>query len=397
MTLQSVTILHVDMDAFYASVEQRDRPELRGKPVIVGGRAESRGVVSAASYEARAFGVHSAMPMVIALRLCPQGIFLPVRMKQYATISQQIRDIFLSFTPLVEPLSLDEAFLDVRGCEALFGPAAVVARRLKDRIRSEVGLTASIGAATNKFLAKLATELGKPDGLVVLEPERVRATLDPLPVSKIWGVGAKSENQLHALGLRTIGQLAAFPEQLVSDHLGEAGRHIWRLARGEDDRPVVPDAEAKSVSTETTFPRDIGEREVLRGCLLELVEQLGQRLRQAGVRARTIDLKIRTSDFRTYSRSITLPEPTDLTESIWRAAGHLFEQRVPETWLPVRLLGVGAGGLVRDAPVQGDLFDGEWQTRQRALDQTVDAIRREFGDDALRRASSLERRKNKKE
>src|SRR5262245_757853 len=236
------------MDAFYASVEQRDRPELRGKPVIVGG-TQGRGVVCAASYEARPFGVHSAMPISTARRLCPQGIFVPVQMRHYAQISRQIREIFLSMTPLVEPLSLDEAFLDVRGCEGLFGPAADMARQIKSRIRAETDLIASVGVAPNKFLAKLASDHGKPDGLVVVPAETVADFLGPLPVSRIWGVGAKAEKRLHALGIRTIGQLAALPEQAAQDHFGEVGRHIWQLAHGHDDREVIPDREAKSIST----------------------------------------------------------------------------------------------------------------------------------------------------
>src|SRR5690242_3886274 len=209
MVRTALTILHVDMDAFYASVEQRDRPELRGRPVIVGGSAEGRGVVSAASYEARRFGVHSAMPTAAARRLCPDGVFLPVRMAHYAAISRQIREILLAYTPLVEPLSLDEAFLDVRGCEGLFGPAPEIARQIKQRIRAETDLIASVGVAPNKYLAKLASDLGKPDGLMVLQPERVKEFLAPLPVSRIWGVGAKGEKRLHDMGLRTIGQIAA--------------------------------------------------------------------------------------------------------------------------------------------------------------------------------------------
>jgi DNA polymerase-4 len=391
MTAERVAILHVDMDAFYASVEQRDRPELRGRPVIVGGSADARGVVSAASYEARKFGVHSAMPTGQARRLCPHGVFLPVRMSHYAAVAWQLRAVFESFTPLVEPLSLDEAFLDVRGCEGLFGPAPVIARMVKERIRAELGLAATVGAAANKFLAKLGSELGKPDGLVVIEPARVREVLGPLPVGRIWGVGAKGERRLHDLGLRTMGQLAALPEHVVVDSLGEAGRHIWLLAQGRDDRVVTPDEEARSVSTETTFPRDVGSREVLRSWLLELVEQLGERLRDGKVRARTIEIKARTSDFRTYSRSQTLADPTDLTEAIWQTAADLFARKIPDDWLPLRLLGVGATGLRRDGPVQGNLFEDDWRARQRALDQTVDAIRRQFGDEAIRRAGRMER------
>jgi DNA polymerase IV len=378
-------ILHVDMDAFYASVEQRDRPELRGRPVIVGGPAASRGVVSAASYEARAFGVHSAMPTATARRLCPHGVFLPVRMKHYAQVARQIREILGSFTPLVEPLSLDEAFLDVRGCEGLFGPGPDIARQVKARVRAETGLVASVGVAANKFLAKLATDLGKPDGLVVIEPGRAAEVLSPLPVGRLWGVGARAEKRLHDLGVKTIGQLAALPERALVDHFGEAGRHLHRLARGLDDRAVVPDEQARSVSTETTFARDVGDREILRGWLLELAEHLGQRVRALGARARTVELKARTSDFRTYLRSVTLAEPTDLTEEIWRAAAGLFEGRVPDAWLPLRLLGVGVSGLTRDPAEQGHLFDQEWRARQRALDQALDAIRARFGTGAVRR------------
>src|SRR5436853_7245397 len=245
MSDSALTILHVDMDAFYASVEQRDQPDLRGKPVIVGG-VKGRGVVSAASYEARKFGVHSAMPISTARQLCPKGIFLPVRMQHYAEIGRQIRALFLSFTPLVEPLSLDEAFLDVHGCEGLFGPAPEIARQIKQRIRAEIGLIASVGVAPNKYLAKLAGDFGKPDGLTILPPEQVKEFLSPLPVGRIWGVGAKGEKRLHDLGIRTIGQIAALSEKVLSDRFGEMGRQIWQLANGQDDRTVVPDREAKS-------------------------------------------------------------------------------------------------------------------------------------------------------
>ncbi len=388
MDNQETTILHVDMDAFYASVEQRDRPELRGKPVIVGGSAESRGVVCAASYEARPFGVHSAMPTATARRLCPHGVFLPVRMDHYAAVSRQIRAILLSFTPLVEPLSLDEAFLDVHGCEGLFGPPVEIARKIKDRIRGAVDLVASVGVAANKFLAKLAGDLSKPDGLMVIAPDQVEAILHPLPVNRLWGVGAKAEQRLHVLGIQTIGQLAAFPEEVLAGHFGAFGAHLVNLARGQDSRTVVPDEQAKSVSTETTFARDISDRGVLRACLLGLVEELGERLRDIPAQARTLDIKVRTADFQTHTRSVTLPEPTDVTEAIWQAIAELFEKRVPVDWLPVRLVGVGASGLVRHGLLQGDLFDEDWQSRQRALDRTVDSIRDQFGHDAIRRAGA---------
>ena len=384
-----MTILHVDMDAFYASVEERDQPELRGQPVIVGGIA-GRGVVCAASYEARKYGVHSAMPTATARRLCPHGVFLPVRMKHYAQISRQIRDIFFAFTPLVEPLSLDEAFLDVRGCDGMFGQAPEIARQIKARIQAETGLTASVGMAPNKFLAKLASDHGKPDGFVVLPPERVTEFLTPLPVGRIWGVGAKGEKRLHALGIRTIGQLAALPERILTDHFGKAGRQMWQLAHGQDDRLVVPDREAKSISTETTFAQDIGDRDILRVYLLDLVDHLASRLRHEGLHGRTIELKIRSSDFRTRNRSASLAEPTNLTDVLWQAAIELFERSLSRELLPVRLLGVGAARLARDPVVQRGLFDGEVRDKQGALDRAVDVIRGQFGIGAIRRGSLLD-------
>ncbi len=390
MPPDATPILHVDMDAFYASVEQRDRPELRGRPVIVGGVGR-RGVVCAASYEARPFGVHSAMPTATARRLCPHGVFLPLRMGHYAQVSRRIRDIFHAFTPLVEPLSLDEAFLDVRGCEALFGPAPDIARRIKERIRAETGLVASVGVAANKVLAKLAGDVGKPDGLVVLPPERVAAFLAPLPVGRLWGVGARGQERLHGLGVRTIGQLAALPERTLIDHFGDAGRQLARLARGEDDRRVVPDREARSISTETTFAHDVGDPHALRAWLLDLVDQLAARLRTAGVWARTVEVKVRSSDFRTRTRSASLPDPTQQTEPLWQAAQALLERSLTADVLPLRLLGVGASRLVRDGAVQGQLFDADQRRRQAALDRAVDAIRGHFGAGAVQRGTRLDR------
>jgi DNA polymerase-4 len=390
MTPSRLTILHVDMDAFYASVEQHDRPELRGRPVIVGGGV-GRGVVSAASYEARRYGVHSAMPVARARRLCPQGVFLPVRLPRYMQVSRQLHDILNSFTPLVEPLSLDEAFLDVRGCEGLFGPAPAIARRVKARIRAETGLTASVGVAPNKFLAKLASDQGKPDGLVVVPPEQVVAFLAPLPVGRLWGVGARAEARLHALGVRTVGQLAALPERRLLDPFGEAGRHLWQLAQGQDDRPVVPDREAQSLSTETTFARDIADRQALRAGLLDLVDHLAGRLRRHGRHAQTLAVTIRSADFRTQTRSQALPEATDLTEVLGQAALALFERSLSRDLLPVRLLGVGVSRLAGAGEVQGQLFDAAWRARRAALDRAVDAIRGQFGAAAIRRGSRVDR------
>ena len=385
-----MTILHVDMDAFYASIEQRDRPELRGRPVIVGGIA-GRGVVCAASYEARPFGVRSAMPIVTAQRLCPQAVFLPVRMKHYAEIGRQIRAILLSFTPMVEPLSLDEAFLDVHGCEGLFGPAMQMALTIKERILSETALVASVGVAPNKFLAKLASDHGKPNGLVAVPPEQVRQFLEPLPVGRIWGVGAKTERRLHALGIRTVGQLAALPEQVFADHFGKSGRHIWQLAHGGDDRAVVPDREAKSISTETTFAEDIGDPATLHDWLLDQVEQVATRLRQVGVQAGTVQLKLRSSAFHTRVRSVSLRETTDSTQALWQAARSVLERSLTADILPLRLLGVGVTSLVREGAVQGDLFESPERRRQGALDQVIDHIRRQLGGTAIQRGSLLHR------
>jgi DNA polymerase-4 len=385
-----MTILHVDMDAYYASVEQRDRAELRGRPVIVGGIG-GRGVVCAASYEARRFGVHSAMPIATARRLCPEGIFIPVRMQHYAQISRQIREIFLSFTPLVEPLSLDEAFLDVHGCEGLFGPAADIARQIKQQIRADTGLIASVGVAPNKYLAKLASDFGKPDGFVVLAPDQIKEFLSPLPVSRIWGVGAKGEKRLHDMGLRTIGQIAALPQTALTDRWGELGRHIWQLANGIDERAVVPDRDAKLVSTETTFAHDISDRGVLRAWLLDLVDHLATRLRQGGLWARTIDVKIRSSDFRTLTRATTLAGATNLTNLIWQAAAALFERSLTRELLPVRLLGVGASKLTRQPIIQGNLFEENAQPRLSALDQAIDSIRTQFGAGSIQRGCLLDR------
>jgi DNA polymerase-4 len=259
------------------------------------------------------------------------------------------------------------------------------------RIRAETGLTASVGVAANKFLAKLAGDLGKPDGLVVVPAGGAAAFLGPLPVGRVWGVGAKAERRLHALGVRTIGQPAATPEGLLVDHFGEAGRHVWRLARGQDDRRVVPDREAKSVSTETTFPRDVGDREPLGGWLLGLVEHLAGRLRHAGLRGRTVELKARSSDFRTRHRAQALPEPSDSTGVLWQAAKELFDRGVGRDLLPLRLLGVGATRLTREVAAQGELFDGGQREQRQALDRAVDAIRGRFGAAAIRRGSLLDR------
>ncbi|MBW3543304.1 MAG: DNA polymerase IV [Planctomycetes bacterium] len=380
-------ILHVDMDAFYASIEERDRPELAGRPLIVGGTPQGRGVVAAANYAVRKFGVHSAMPTSKALRLCPQAIVLPVRMEHYAAVSRQIRSIFHRYTPLVEPLSLDEAFLDVAGSEGLFGPAVEMAQTIKRDIRDETGLVASVGVAPNKFLAKLASDLEKPDGLVIVEPQRVQEFLDPLPVGRLWGVGRVAGRILDELGIQTIGQLRGCRVAALHERFGKTGAHLWQLAHGLDERTVVPDRDAKSVSHETTFAVDIADAEALRAWLLELVEQVGRRLRRSGRRGRTVNLKVRFSDFRTIVRSQSLPDATASTERLWKAAAELFS-KLPPGHLPVRLLGMGVSGISRAGFVQRRLFD-ETGPQQTGLDDATDRIRDRFGAAALLRGSNL--------
>ncbi len=382
-------ILHVDMDAFYASVEERDNPSLVGQPVIVGGSAEGRGVVAAANYAARKFGVHSAMSAAQAKRLCPHAVFLKPRHDYDALVSRQIRDIFEKFTPLVEPLSLDEAFLDATGSEPLFGPSAEIGRQIKQRIRSELRLVASVGVAPNKFLAKIASDLGKPDGFVVVETEQVQAFLDPLPVGRLWGVGKVTGQVFERLAIRTIGQLRQMPVATLEDRFGAAGRHYWQLAHGIDDRPVVPDREAKSISHETTFAEDIADQELLRAWLVELVEQVARRLRQHDIRGRSVELKVRFADFQTISRSVTLPRPTNVTQELLDAGIELLTQRLPPRHLAVRLLGFGVHKFADSGLVQRQLFDQPERQRHQELDRVTDQITAKFGQSALRRGSGL--------
>lgn len=383
-------ILHVDMDAFYASVEERDRPELKGKPVIVGGTPSQRGVVAAASYEARKFGVHSAMPSATAYRLCPQAIVLPCRLDYYAEVSHQIRDIFHRFTPLVEPLSLDEAFLDVTGSEGLFGPSESIGRQIKEAIRHEVNLIASVGVAPNKFLAKIASDLNKPDGFTVVHPQAIQEFLDPLPVERLWGVGRQTSKVFHGLGVRTIGQLRLLSPAVLKGQFGSQGEHLWNLAHGLDSRPVVPDREAKSISHETTFVQDIDDPEILRAWLLELTEQVARRLRRHELRGHTVEIKVRFADFRTITRSRKLPVPSSGTQELWETANELLSARLPADRLPVRLLGMGVSDIDRSGIRQGQLFDEDVRGRHDRLDAIGDELRERFGSEALRRGSALE-------
>jgi DNA polymerase-4 len=376
------------MDAFFAAVEQLDRPELRGKPVLVGGSPTGRGVVSTASYEARPFGCHSAMPMARAVRLCPQAIVVRPRMRRYAEVSRQVLEIAGQFTPLVEPLSIDEAFLDVTGSTRLLGPAGQIARELKRRIREKTHLTASVGLAPNKFLAKLGSDMEKPDGLVIVRSDRVRAFLDALPISRLWGVGKATLPKLEALGVRTFGDLGRFSEMALRNHFGEAGEHFYRLVRGIDDRGVVPDREAKSISHEVTFSVDIDDYDHLRAVLLGQTEHVAHRLRRHGRLARVVTLKVRLADFSTITRSTTLAAGSDRTDVLWDAVAGLFESWSGPRSAAVRLIGMGVSQLSTEEGQQLDLFDQDEVTRRRGLDQTIDQIRRRFGDDAVSRGKA---------
>jgi DNA polymerase IV len=382
-------ILHVDIDAFYASVEERDRPELVGKPVIVGGTPQGRGVVAAANYVVRKFGVHSAMPTSTALRLCPHAIVLRPRMDHYSAISAQIREILYRFTPLVEPLSLDEAFVDVTGSERLFGPSVEIARRIKRDILTETGLVASIGVAPNKFLAKIASDLEKPDALVVVEPGKEQEFLDPLPIGRLWGVGRVTGKAFEERGLRTIAQVRALPRETLQSLFGKSGEHLWQLAHGIDDRRVVPDREAKSISHETTFPVDLTDRETLRAWLMDLTVQVAWRLRQHRLRGRTVNVKIRFASFRTITRAKTLDAPTNVTEEIWRTAAELLEHALPQRHEGLRLLGIGVSNLNETGQTQKTLFPDETREKHTQLDQTLDQIRCRFGPDSLQRGSGF--------
>ena len=385
-------ILHIDMDAFYASIEQRDNPALKGQPVIVGGDAEKRGVVSAASYEARAFGVHSAMPASQARRLCPQGVFLPVRMDRYREVSGQIFEVFQGYTPLIEPLSLDECFLDVTGCESLFGPAPEMAREIKRKILVRTGLTASAGIAPNKFLAKIASDWRKPDGLVEIKPDEVGAFLENLPISKLWGVGKSTEEILKGMGILRAGQLAQYPPEGIGKKLGKFGLELLALARGEDNRPVVPHEEAKSLSQEQTFTPDLQDRQVMEQVLLDQAEQVGWELRKQKLKGQTVHLKVRYPDFILITRSQTLSLPTDAGMEIYRTAVKLLEKTEVRS-RKARLLGVGVSNLRhRDTPLQRGLFDSYREKEEKSL-EAVDKIWNKFGPEAIKRASLLERKK----
>ena len=373
-------ILHVDMDAYYASVEVLDDPSLKGKPVIVGGTPEGRGVVSAASYEARAFGVRSAMSAARAVKLCPDGIFKRGRMERYVEISKVIFDIYRDFTPLVEPLSIDEAFLDVSGCGRLFGSPVDIGRAIKARILKEVGLVASVGVASNKFLAKLGSDLEKPDGFVVIRPGEERELLAGLPVGRLWGVGKVAEAKLQEVGIHKVRDLLAVPPEKLVQRFGDHMNHLLELAVGHDTRPVIPDHDAKSIGNETTFSDDIADAEQLLQILNPLCDKVARRLRATGVLAGTLTLKARYADFTTHTRSFTPPEPTDSDVEIRNHARRLLEHNLGRKGRPLRLIGITAGNLNRGGTLQTELFPDPARQRDRELDRVLDDVRGKFGD-----------------
>ncbi len=378
-------IIHIDMDAFFASVEYLDDPELKDKAVIVGGDPKGRGVVSAASYEARKYGIHSAMPMAQALRLYPDVIVLPVRMNRYVEVSHKIHEIFYRYTPQIEPISLDEAFLDVTGSIKLFGDAEQIGKRIKTEIREELGLVSSVGIAPNKFLAKLASDMDKPDGFVVITVDRIQEILDPLPISKIWGIGKVTEKALKSIEIHTIEQLRKTNSEHLKSILGNQTSHILRLVNGVDNREVESDRLAKSISSEQTFPTDIQDKDTLMSILLNQVEEVAQRLRKGRFEAMTITLKLRDGNFKTVTRSNTFEKATNITETLWQEAKSSFLEWHKKSSCALRLLGFGASGLISEDSGQKELFTDPCEEKQKRLDKAFDRIKNRYGDDAVKR------------
>jgi DNA polymerase-4 len=381
-------ILHIDMDAFYASIEQRDDPSLMGQPVVVGGSAK-RGVVAAASYEARRFGIHSAMSGKRAAELCPHAVFVKSRLDHYAQVGRQVREIFLRYTPLVQPLSLDEAFLDVTGTLRLFGSATEIGMQIKALIQKELGLTASVGIAPLKFVAKIASDIHKPNGFTQVSAHEIESFLDPLPVSRLWGVGRVGNQKLASLHLKTIGDIRRYDRASLTEKFGNWGDHLWRLANGIDPRKVVPDRTAKQISHERTFSDDIVDPDMMRAVISHLSEQVTRRLRQNSRFARSVTVKYRCDDFRTFAQTRSFNQPTEATDSVFRTAMILLNELTVKHPQPIRLLGVSVGNLTDQGSRQLDLFESETDDQsQQAVDKVVDQLSDQIGKNSVYRATS---------
>ncbi|MBN1399524.1 MAG: DNA polymerase IV [Anaerolineae bacterium] len=377
----------MDLDAFFASVEELLNPRLRGQAIIVGGAPEQRGVVASASYAARRFGVHSAMPMSQALRLCPHAVVVPARHGIYGAHSRRVMAILQEITPLVEQVSIDEAFLDVTGCERLWGPVDAIADLIRRRITGECQLPVSLGIASSKLVAKIACDLAKPQGVLIVPPGQEQDFLAPLPIGRLWGVGQVTTARLNALGIHTIGDLAAWPEEDLADRLGEWGHDLHRRALGLDASPVHTSREQRSISHEQTFAQDVGDVSLLQRTLLSMSERLAGRLREGGLVAQTVRLKLRFPDFHTVTRQSRLEQPTDQGPVIYDVAQQLLRAHLPAQ-RKVRLIGLGLTGLLEEGGYQLQLFDQSDQRRIN-LDRAVDEIRERFGREAIVRASLL--------
>ena len=380
-------IIHVDMDAFYASVEQLDNPDLKGQCVMVGGTS-NRGVVSAASYEARKYGVHSAMPIFQAKQKCPCGVFVPPRMSRYKAVSQRILAILKGYSPLVEMVSIDEAYIDIAGCTGILGAPREIALTIKKQVQTETCLTCSVGVAPVRFLAKIASDLDKPDGLTIIHPEQVNRFIDSLAIQKVPGVGKKSTEQLNRIGVRFLGDIRHYPKEMLTKRLGKFGYRLIDLSNGIDTTPVSPESEHKSVSSELTLAKNTMDTRYLKQVLLQQSERVSRELRKMGVKAKVVTLKLKHDDFKQATRRITIQSPTQSTDTIYKEAARLLDQY--SLVQKVRLVGVGASGFISAAePVQMSIFDktpagsGNWEKVDKALDH----IGKKFGKDVVHRAS----------
>ena len=381
-------IMHIDLDAFFVSVEQVENPELKGKPVVVGGRPEGRGVVASASYEARAFGLHAGMPLSTASRLCPQAIFIQGSFPKYRDASQRFMTILADFSPYLEPLGLDEAYLDATGFESIYGSTHQMAVKIKQRIKEELGLCASVGIAGCKVVAKVASELSKPDGLLEVAAGKERSFLAPLPIAKLPGIGKKTERKLNGLGINILYELSIMPLGALKSHLGASGEVLHRFANGIDDREVEPPATAKSISRETTFGKDTRDRPLLKATLHYLGERVGAELRQKGKRARCITLKLRYADFTTITRRHSLSQSSDSDQTIFDTGLRLLNKALAEERQAVRLIGIGVSNLVEGGR-QLEMLDSSTR-RQEQLNKAIDHIRKKYGFTAIQTGRTLQ-------